>query len=203
VLSKVLVLQGLALIQVALLLLLVDWLGPPRQLGAAGHAVVLGGIPGSYALALANLYLTALGGIGLGLVISSLAGNSDKAMSMVPIALLPQILFAGALTVPRSGTLTRIAGYLVGVNWSFDLFRREIACTPEELWSKHAPECLAAFDPHQSGDVMGHLKAPGREVVMLIKDGLYSIPGDLIVLGSMALLLLALVVALQWRKRPV
>jgi ABC-type multidrug transport system ATPase subunit/pSer/pThr/pTyr-binding forkhead associated (FHA) protein len=203
VLSKVVVLQLLALVQIAMLLLLVDWLGPPRQLAEAGHAVVLGGIPGSYALALANLYLTALGGIGLGLVISSLAGNSDKAMSLVPIALLPQILFAGALTVPKQGTVTRIAGYLVGVNWSFDLFRREIACTHEELFAKVAPECLAGFDPHRASEVMGHVRAPGRELVMLIKDGLYSVPADLAVLGGMALGFFALVVLMQWRKRPV
>jgi len=163
---------------------------------------MLGGIPGSHGLALVNLYLTALGGVGLGLVISSLAGNSDKAMSLVPLALLPQILFAGALTVPKQGTLTRIVGYLVGVNWSFDLFRREIACTPEELWAKSAPECLAAFDPHRAGDVLGHVRAPGREIVMLIKDGLYSQPVDLAVLAGMAALFFLVVLALQWRKRP-
>ena len=205
VLSKLLVLQALALVQVAILLLMVDWLGPPRQLGSGGsYAIVLGGIPGSYPLALVNLYLTALNGIGLGLLISSLAGNSDKAMSLVPLALLPQILFAGALAVPKAGSLARAAGYLVGVNWSFDLFRREIACTHEELFTAVAPECLVSFDPNRAaGEVTMHAHAAGREVVLLIKDGLYSVPGDLAVMGGMVVLFAALLVLLQWRKRPV
>ncbi|HEY3357682.1 MAG TPA: FHA domain-containing protein [Polyangia bacterium] len=204
VLSKFLVLQLLALVQVAILLLVVDWLGPPRQMVAGGgFAVVLGGIPGSYGLALANLYVTALGGIGLGLVISSIAGNSDKAMSLVPIALLPQILFAGALAVPKEGTFTRIAGYIVGVNWSFDLFRREVACTPEELVMKRAPDCLASFDPNKANDVMGHMKAPGREIVLLIKDGAYSMQNDFAIMAGMVVLFFVLVLTLQWRKKPV
>ena len=203
VLSKFLVLQLLALVQVAILLLIVDYLGPPRQTVAGGVVVILGAVPGSYALALVNLYLTALGGIGLGLVISSIAGNSDKAMSLVPIALLPQILFAGALAVPKQGTFTRIAGYLVGVNWSFDLFRRHIACSPEELVMKKAPECLASFDPNKAGDVMGHLKAPGREIVLLIKDGHYSERNDLAVMAGMVVLFFLVVLLLQWRKKPI
>ncbi len=203
VLSKLVVLQLLVLVQVAMLLLVVDWLGPPRQLGEGGRvAIILGGVAGSYGLALANLYLTALGGVGLGLVISSLAGNSDKAMSLVPLALLPQVLFAGALAVPKQGTFTRIAGYLVGVNWSFDLFRREVACTHEELFARTAPECLVAFDPNRAGDASSHLAAPGRELVLLIKDGIYSIPHDLGVLGGMVALFFLLVLVLQWRKKP-
>jgi hypothetical protein len=202
-LSKLLVLQVMALLQVAILLLVVDWLGPPRLLAAgARHAVVLGGIPGSYGLALLNLYLTALGGVSTGLCISSLAGNSDKAMSLVPLAVLPQILFAGALSVPKAGSLARLAGYLVGVSWSYDLFRREIACTHEELFVRTAPECLVAFDPNRSGEVTAHLQAPGRELVLLVKDGLYSIPADLAVLAGMVLLFFALALVLQWRKRP-
>jgi ABC transport system ATP-binding/permease protein len=201
--SKLLVLQALALVQVAILLLMVDWLGPPRQLGnGVSYAVILGGLPGSYPLALVNLYLTALNGIGLGLLISSLAGNSDKAMSLVPLALLPQILFAGALAVPKAGSVARILGYLVGVNWSFDLFRRELACTHEELFAKAAPDCLVAFDPNRTGDVTMHVKAQGREIVLLIKDGLYSIPVDLAVMAGMVVLFFVLLALLQWRKRP-
>lgn len=201
VLSKLLVLQLVVLLQVAMILLLADTLGPPRRLAEGGSfAVILGGVPGSYLLALLNLYLTGLGGAALGLVISSVAGNSDKAMSLVPLALLPQILFAGVLTVPRSGTFTRLAGYLTSVNWSFDLFRRQIACTPEELWARTAPECLASLDPNRAGEVMGHVRAPGREIVLLIKDGLYSMPADLAALAGMVALFVLVVLALEWQK---
>ena len=204
VLSKLVVLQALCLIQVALLLLVVDGVGPPRQLaGEPPVAVILGGVPGSYGLALLNLHLTALCGVGLGLIISSIAGNSDKAMSLVPLALLPQILFAGALAVPKAHSFGRIAGYLVSVSWSFDLFRRQIACTHEELWSRPAPECLVAFDPNRPGDVASHVLAPGREIVLLVKDGVYGVGTDLAVMAGMVALFFACVALLQWRKKTV
>jgi len=204
VLSKFVVLQFLVLIQVALLLLVVDWLGPPRQLGGEGGktVVILGGIPGAYWLALVNLYLTGLGGVGLGLVISSVADNSDKAMSLVPLALLPQILFANALDLPKAGTFTRIVGYLVGVNWSYDLFRREIACTAEEMAMTKIPECMRPWDPnHPAGEIPQELL--DRELVPLITDGLYSIERDLAVMAGMVVLFFLMVLVLQWRKRPI
>lgn len=204
VLSKFVVLQFLSLVQVAVLLLIVDWLGPPRQMGGEGGqvAVILGGVPGSYWLALLNLYLTAVGGIGLGLVISSLVDNSDKAMSMVPLALLPQILFANALDLPKTGTFTRIAGYVVGVNWSYDLFRREIACTPEEMVMKKVPECMRAWDPNNAGPSVPAALLD-RELVPLIKDGLYSMERDFAVMVGMIALFFLTVLLLQWRKKPV
>jgi len=68
---------------------------------------------------------------------------------------------------------------------------------------KKAPECLASFDPNKAGDVMGHLKAPGREIVLLIKDGHYSERNDLAVMAGMVVLFFLVVLLLQWRKKPI
>ena len=46
---------------------------------------IIGGVPGGFWLHLLNLQLTATAGVGIGLFISSVVNNSDKAMSIVPI----------------------------------------------------------------------------------------------------------------------
>src|SRR5262249_46853951 len=48
-----------------------------------------------------TLLLTALAGVTLGLLISALTSNSDRATSFVPVVLIPQIIFGGAI-VPLS-----------------------------------------------------------------------------------------------------
>jgi len=68
---------------------------------------------------------------------------------------------------------------------------------------KRVPECLASWDPNQAGDVYGHVNAPGREVVMLIKDGVYSTEIDFAVMGGMTVLFFVMVLFLVWRKKPI
>jgi hypothetical protein len=44
-----------------------------------------------------TLALTSLAGLMLGLTISAVVPNNDRAMSFVPIALIPQVIFAGVV----------------------------------------------------------------------------------------------------------
>ena len=93
-LSKVLVLSGLVLVLVQTALLL--------------GVVALGmRLPGSGVLLPAGLelYVTiALAGIALGLAVSAIAATPDKATSLIPIVLVPQVLFAGILFHLAGGT---------------------------------------------------------------------------------------------------
>jgi hypothetical protein len=86
--SKVLVLFLLVLVQSALLLgVLAMRIHLPR-----------GGVLLPTALELyITIALAGLAGIALGLGISALASNPDKATSMVPLALVPQVLFTGIM----------------------------------------------------------------------------------------------------------
>ncbi|MFN8609929.1 MAG: ABC transporter permease [Vulcanimicrobiota bacterium] len=78
-LSKLLVLALVSFIQCMCLCFIVN------------RSVPLGGPP---LLHFAYLWLTALGGVGLGLVISCLMSNSDKAVGSVVLVLIPQMLFS-------------------------------------------------------------------------------------------------------------
>lgn len=108
--AKVAVLSLLVLLQSAILLLLL------------GITVVYPAGPG---LALAptleifiTILLTALAGLALGLAISAASATPDRAISIVPLALIPQIVFAG-LIFTIEGLATPLS-WLTISRWSMD-----------------------------------------------------------------------------------
>ncbi len=109
-LSKVVVLGLLALVQTALLLgiLLLNIRFP-------GDTGVL--LPPMLEV-FTTLLLTAGAGTALGLVISAFASSNDRAVSIVPLALIPQILFAG-LIFTIEGLATPLA-WITASRWAMD-----------------------------------------------------------------------------------
>ena len=207
--SKFFTLQLLSLVQVAVMLGMVHLmrggytLDPPPQVCArweiqACSALILPGVPGSLPMHLLNLYLTALGGVGLGLLVSALAGNSDKAMSLVPLVLIPQVLFSGSFGVPGPEEhLRRGVGYAMVLNWSLDQSKRIAMCTPEQEKPASTPwagcaACLHAYDPSrhrrlkvEAQDDDGRCRAvlsvvaqmtDFPESLQVVEDGLYTPP---------------------------
>lgn len=75
------------------------------------------GIPQFWAM-----LLTAGVGIALGLLISALVKTSEMATSLVPLILIPQILFSGLVGVPTG--INKVAGLLMPATWSFDTMKR-------------------------------------------------------------------------------
>jgi ABC transport system ATP-binding/permease protein len=65
-----------------------------------------------------SLWLTTLAGIGMGLLVSALANNTDKAVSIIPIILIPQIILSGAI-FNLSGP-TKVLSYVTITKWSLD-----------------------------------------------------------------------------------
>jgi hypothetical protein len=114
VLSKIAVLTLLVILQSALLLLLV---GLKVRLPAMG---VL--LPGWLELYITTL-LTSLAGLAMGLAISSTATTPDRAISIVPLALIPQILFAGVIFSLGDGfTAQRALSWLTLSRWAMDAY---------------------------------------------------------------------------------
>lgn len=68
------------------------------------------------------MLLTASVGIALGLLISALVKTSEMATSLVPLILIPQILFSGLVGVPSG--LNKVAGLIMPATWSFDTMKR-------------------------------------------------------------------------------
>jgi ABC-type multidrug transport system ATPase subunit len=68
------------------------------------------------------MVLTGAVGIALGLFISALVRTSEMATSIVPLVLIPQILFCGLIGVPTG--LTRYVSAVMPATWSFDEMKR-------------------------------------------------------------------------------
>ena len=118
VLSKLAVLALLGFIQCLLLVFLVDRYVP---------------LPGVSILHFAYLFLASLAGTALGLAVSSLAPSSDRAVAMVPIVLLPQILFSELIvTHEHSSNTIKWLEDLTITTWTYDALK-EITVTEPSL----------------------------------------------------------------------
>jgi ABC-type multidrug transport system ATPase subunit/pSer/pThr/pTyr-binding forkhead associated (FHA) protein len=112
--SKLLVLGVIVFLQCVLLYL------PLKFFHATGLMPMPGflyGIPQFWVM-----LLTAAVGIGTGLLVSSLVRTSRMATSLVPLILIPQILFAGLIGVPYG--LNRVVSMTIPAAWSFDTMKR-------------------------------------------------------------------------------
>jgi hypothetical protein len=68
------------------------------------------------------MILTGIVGIALGLFISAMVKTSEMATSIVPLILIPQILFCGLVGVPKG--VSRYIGVVMPATWSFDEMKR-------------------------------------------------------------------------------
>ncbi len=111
IISKVSVLSVLCLVQSSLLLAV---LFARISLAGLGWQV--------YPALIGATFITALGGLAMGLLISAVAANSDQAMAIVPITVIPQLIFDGSF-VPIEKMLApaRAVSYLAMSRWSLEL----------------------------------------------------------------------------------
>lgn len=68
------------------------------------------------------MILTGMVGIALGLLVSAVVRTSEMATSIVPLILIPQILFSGLFGVPQGAA--RVVGAVMPAVWSFDGLKR-------------------------------------------------------------------------------
>ncbi|OLE55775.1 MAG: hypothetical protein AUG51_02265 [Acidobacteria bacterium 13_1_20CM_3_53_8] len=66
--------------------------------------------------------ITSMVGIALGLFVSAIVKTSEMATSLVPLILIPQILFSGLVGIPE-GT-AKVIGLAMPATWSFDELKR-------------------------------------------------------------------------------
>jgi hypothetical protein len=83
------------------------------------HYVGLMSVPGWAIPQLAVMLIAAMVGIALGLFVSAIVKTSEMATSLVPLILIPQILFSGLVGVP-TGISTKVIGSLMPATWAFD-----------------------------------------------------------------------------------
>ena len=105
--SKIVVLGTLCLLQSAVLLLMVNSVAPIHQ------GILFPVLLEVYI----TLALTSLAGLMVGLTISAIVPTNDRAVSFIPIILIPQVIFSGLL-FSLSGPLLQVFGSLFAVRWA-------------------------------------------------------------------------------------
>ena len=105
--SKIVVLGALCLLQSAIVIYLVNLKAPLQQ--------------GIFLPIFVEIYitmaLTSLAGLMLGLAISAIASNADRAMSLVPLVLIPQVIFSGSIFKLDTPLLQGV-GALFAMRWA-------------------------------------------------------------------------------------
>lgn len=124
--SKISVLGVLCLFQSAVMTFIVE-IGEPLQQG-----IVLSPILETYI----TLCLTSLTGLMIGLAISAIAPNNDRAISFVPIILLPQVIFSGAI-IPLKDWLTQILAVVFPTRWAMAALGSSIGLHADTVGGDH------------------------------------------------------------------
>jgi ABC-type multidrug transport system permease subunit len=108
IVAKSTILFGIAAVQCLLLLAVVAALRP-FHVSLAHYGEILG-----------LLILTSWAMVGLGLLVSTVARSVDQATSVIPLLLIPQLLFGGALVaLDRMGAVIKVLADLTVSRWAF------------------------------------------------------------------------------------
>ncbi|HEY3993123.1 MAG TPA: FHA domain-containing protein, partial [Ktedonobacteraceae bacterium] len=105
--SKIFVLGLLCLVQSLVLVLIVE-IGEPLKQGII--------LPPFWEVYI-TLCLSSLTGLMIGLAISSVASSNDRAISLVPIVLIPQVIFSGTL-IPLQHAYIQVIAFLFPTRWA-------------------------------------------------------------------------------------
>ena len=124
--SKIAVLGVLCLFQSAVLTFFVE-IGEPLHQGIALPPVLETYI---------TLTLTSLAGLMIGLAISAVAPNNDRAVSFVPLILIPQVIFSGAI-IPLKDWLTQILAVIFPTRWAMAALGSSIGLHAETIGGDH------------------------------------------------------------------
>jgi ABC-type multidrug transport system permease subunit len=93
-----------------------------------------------------TLYCCSLAGTSLGLFISAIMNSQDKAVGMVPLVMIPQILFSEfALPKNLHEGVTRYLERFMFVGWGYENFKQLVAAEPDYLIIARNLVVLGAF----------------------------------------------------------
>jgi len=151
-----------------------------------------------------TLSLTAFTGVTMGLLISALTSNSDRATGFVPVALIPQIIFSGAIvSLDKMGAIGGFVSQFVVARWGYQavgtLANLESIPSPRLRFNGPPPEFATQIEKLFNGGINYQAPdwylIPGRDPEFEINLALHwLIPGLIISLS------LILIFIFQWRK---
>jgi len=130
VLSKIFPLSALCAIQCAVLLLIAQSM---THLG------------GDWVAQFASLLVTAVVSVLMGLLVSAFVSSGDRAMALVPLLLIPQVLFADVIVRLKGWSLV-LAKFTIPAYWAFDAMKTTI-CAVEVRVGREALALVQGGSP--------------------------------------------------------
>ncbi|WP_236601885.1 FHA domain-containing protein [Ktedonobacter sp. SOSP1-52] len=104
-----------------------------------------------------TMCLTSLAGLMLGLMISALVPTNDRAMSMVPIALIPQVIFAGVIFSLDSPKALQIPAAFFPARWAMAAMGTTIGLRGDKLGADDFSYVSTLFGHATKGEATSHL----------------------------------------------
>ncbi|HYX48766.1 MAG TPA: ABC transporter permease, partial [Ktedonobacteraceae bacterium] len=144
--SKIIILGILCLLQSAILVLAVNWIAPIQQ------GILL---PAPLEVYI-TLALTSLAGLMIGLTVSALAPNNDRAVSLIPIILIPQVIFSGLL-FNLDGPALQAIGALFAVRWGMAATGSSVGLHGDKLGTDGFSYKGTLFSTFSQGEAALHL----------------------------------------------
>jgi ABC-type multidrug transport system ATPase subunit/pSer/pThr/pTyr-binding forkhead associated (FHA) protein len=145
--SKIVVLGVLCLLQSLVLVLFVHFKARFQQ--------------GIFLPPIAEIYitmaLTSLAGLMLGLTISAIVPNNDRAMSFVPIALIPQVIFAGVVFSLDKPALLQLPAAFFPARWAMAGMGSTVGLHSDKLGSDEFSYWGTLFSTYSQGQAVFHL----------------------------------------------
>jgi ABC-type multidrug transport system ATPase subunit/predicted component of type VI protein secretion system/ABC-type multidrug transport system permease subunit len=154
--SKIVVLGILCLLQSLVLVTLVNAAEP------FAHGVLL---PVNLEVYI-TVALTSLAGLMVGLLVSALAPNNDRAVSLIPIILIPQVIFAGAIFPLKNGPLQPF-GILFAVRWAMAALGTSLGLNSDLLGGDQILSNISSYQYGQ-GDARRYLLLMWLALVVMI-----------------------------------
>jgi ABC-type multidrug transport system ATPase subunit len=122
--SKIAVLGVLCLVQSFILMVCVTIFDP------IGHSVFLPPFLETYI----TIALTSLAGLMMGLMVSALVPNNDRAMSFLPLILIPQVVFSGAI-FPLTAWYLQYPAMLFPIRWAMAALGSSVGLHSDKLFN--------------------------------------------------------------------
>jgi ABC-type multidrug transport system ATPase subunit/pSer/pThr/pTyr-binding forkhead associated (FHA) protein len=167
--SKLFVLGLLCLFQSLVLVIIVEVAEPLRQ------GIILSPFLEVYI----TLCLSSLTGLMIGLAISAVASSNDRAISLVPIVLIPQVIFSGTL-IPLQHLYIQVIASLFPTRWAMAALGSSIGLHSSTL----GKDSLFNDDPTYHGtlySVYSHSDAVQRLMLCWIALGVLTVALTLVV----------------------
>ncbi|GLV57877.1 ABC transporter ATP-binding protein [Dictyobacter sp. S3.2.2.5] len=148
--SKIAVLGTFSLVQSLILVFMVSIVAPYR------NSVLLPPFLEIYV----TMALTSLAGLMTGLLISAIVPNNDRAMSIVPLPLIPQVVFAGVIFSLDKPPFLQVLGAFFSTRWSMAAMGTTVGLHGDKLNAdsfSYVSNLFTTIDGSNHGPAVAHL----------------------------------------------